>query len=192
MSRGPGKAQRVIAEAFRNAPSQTFTVEQLILHVYPEVNRVEKKHRVAVLRAADAICWPMGWARWRSNQQSHSIVYFNMLDLHSYATGLLQFRHGPLFCTPDWIGNEAELAGRAIAAQAIVDEGKALIGYLAYEARDMPFWPRHVEIYRAYAANDEAKALALVAALYRTPKGRRAWPQLAWFLGFQPQVPEAA
>ena len=192
MSRGPGRAQRVIAEAFRSAPSQTFTVEQLILRVYPGVNRAEKKHRVAVLRAADAICWPMGWARWRSNQQSNLIVYFNMLDLRSYATGLIQFRHGPLVCIPDWIEDEAELARRAIVAQAIVDEGKVLIGHLADVARDMPLWPRQVEIYQAYAANDDAKALALVAAFYRTWEGRRAWPQLAWFLGFQPQMPEAA
>jgi hypothetical protein len=60
MSRGPGKIQRRIAEVLRAAPGGVFTVEDLAYECYgladqPGGATVEKKHRVAVLRALYAM-----------------------------------------------------------------------------------------------------------------------------------------
>src|SRR3954470_13729303 len=52
MSHGPGRVQRNIEDLFQNNPSATFTTEDLVACAYPGRNRVEKSHRVAVLRAA--------------------------------------------------------------------------------------------------------------------------------------------
>jgi hypothetical protein len=61
MSRGPGKIQRAIEAAFRAEPDNAFLLSEMCERVYPGVNRIEKKHRVAVARAVRAIpqlgCW---------------------------------------------------------------------------------------------------------------------------------------
>ena len=55
MSRGPGRIERAIAAILDGEPNNAFTTEDLCERVYPGVNRVEKKHRVAVLRAANKL-----------------------------------------------------------------------------------------------------------------------------------------
>jgi hypothetical protein len=56
MSRGPGRIGRLIAEAFDTAErGKRFTTAELCRLVYPGIDRVENKHRVAVLRAAHSI-----------------------------------------------------------------------------------------------------------------------------------------
>ena len=55
MSRGPGRIERAIAAILDAEPDNAFTTEDLCERVYPGVNRVEKKHRVAVLRAANKL-----------------------------------------------------------------------------------------------------------------------------------------
>jgi hypothetical protein len=55
MSKGPGHVSRAIEAALEAEPDNAFTIEDLCDRVYRGVNRVEKKHRVAVLRAAKAI-----------------------------------------------------------------------------------------------------------------------------------------
>jgi hypothetical protein len=52
MSKGPGRVSRAIEAALEAEPDNAFTVEDLCDRVYRGINRVEKKHRVAVLRAA--------------------------------------------------------------------------------------------------------------------------------------------
>jgi len=49
MSRGPGRIERAIEQAFSADPEATHTIDDLALAA--GLNRVEKKHRVAVLRA---------------------------------------------------------------------------------------------------------------------------------------------
>lgn len=51
MSKGPGRIQRAIADAFDRDPDNALTIEDICTHAYPGINRVEKKHRVAVIRA---------------------------------------------------------------------------------------------------------------------------------------------
>jgi hypothetical protein len=52
MSRGLGRVGRAIKAVFEAAPDDAFTVEELCRLIYPGISQVEKKHRVAVIRAA--------------------------------------------------------------------------------------------------------------------------------------------
>jgi hypothetical protein len=66
MSKGAGRIERAIVEAFVAEPDNAFTVEDLCDCVYRGVNRVEKKHRVAVLRAMKKMAsngHDVGWLR---------------------------------------------------------------------------------------------------------------------------------
>jgi hypothetical protein len=51
MSRGPGKIERAIETILNRAPAKAFTTEALCKKIY-KVKRVERKHRIAVRRAA--------------------------------------------------------------------------------------------------------------------------------------------
>src|SRR6516225_6738775 len=101
MSRGPGRIQRAIEAVFSNSPTETFTVEELAVIVYPGINRVEKKHRVAILRAAYASLDRTGWGAFGSARPGRHTVFFNWLDVRSYATArmrsdFLYYMHSPL------------------------------------------------------------------------------------------------
>ena len=91
MSRGPGRIEQAIAALLDAEPDNAFTTEELCERVYPGVNRVEKKHRVAVLRAANKLikrrdntdcmrCGNLGGTR----------VYFNLDNVMSYAMARLK------------------------------------------------------------------------------------------------------
>ncbi|MDH4990846.1 hypothetical protein QEZ48_08380 [Aquamicrobium lusatiense] len=87
MSRGPGKIERAV-EALLNAnPRRTFTGEEMALACYPGLNRVEKKHKVSVLRAANKVADRLRWASDRVWNSNSSIIFFNPLDLRSFAVG---------------------------------------------------------------------------------------------------------
>jgi hypothetical protein len=60
MSRGPGRIEHAIEAVFTAAPDDAYTTEDLIDRAYPGLDRVEKKHRVAVLRAAKKVCNRIG------------------------------------------------------------------------------------------------------------------------------------
>jgi hypothetical protein len=97
MSRGPGRIERAIAAILDGEADNAFTTEDLCERVYSGVNRVEKKHRVAVLRAVNKLvkrrdntgcmrCENLGGTR----------VYFNIDNVMSYAMAQLktdQFNH---------------------------------------------------------------------------------------------------
>jgi hypothetical protein len=91
MSRGPGRIERAIAAILDGEADNAFTTEDLCDRVYPGVNRVEKKHRVAVLRAANKLvkrrdntgcmrCENLGGTR----------VYFNIDNVMSHAMACLK------------------------------------------------------------------------------------------------------
>jgi hypothetical protein len=65
----------------------TFTVEELAALAYPGVNCVEKKHRVAVRRAADKVAAREWWTKSPSDRPGQPIVYFNLLNHRGYAIG---------------------------------------------------------------------------------------------------------
>jgi hypothetical protein len=55
MSRGPGRVQRAIEAVFQAEPDNAFLLSELCERVYRGLNRVEKKHRIAVARAVKGI-----------------------------------------------------------------------------------------------------------------------------------------
>ncbi len=66
MSKGLGGIQRRILEIAASAENHAWTVTQLCELIYPGINRVEKKHRVAVLER---------FARWIYLRCGQSIKY---------------------------------------------------------------------------------------------------------------------
>lgn len=104
MSKGPGRIERAIQAAFAAEPDNAFTTEDLIDRVYPGANRAERKHRVAVTRAAKQTCERLaeqGW-RWASSESlGRRLVFYNMYDVQSYAMGRLKTDSYPRYRNTD-------------------------------------------------------------------------------------------
>ena len=63
MSRGPRNIERKVMEIFTNNPNQFFGVGKLCSMIWPGINRVEHKHRVSVIRAAERITNKSNWTK---------------------------------------------------------------------------------------------------------------------------------
>jgi hypothetical protein len=90
MSRGPGRIERAIAAILDAEPDNAFTVEDLCRRIYG-IERVEKRHRVAVLRAAATL----GKRRdtldsMPSDAAGGTRIYFNIDNVMSYAMARLK------------------------------------------------------------------------------------------------------
>jgi hypothetical protein len=90
MSMGPGRIEHVIAEAFSANHASIYTVEMLATLAYPGANRIEKKHRVAILRAGENACRRPGSSWWRTGHigtyiAGTPIVFYNECDIRSYS-----------------------------------------------------------------------------------------------------------
>jgi hypothetical protein len=91
MSRGPGRIERAIAAILDGEADNAFTTEDLCERVYPGVNRVEKKHRVAVLRAANKLVKRRdNTGCMRCENLGSTRVYFNIDNVMSYAMARLK------------------------------------------------------------------------------------------------------
>jgi hypothetical protein len=80
VSTGPGRVMRAIKTAFDRSPSATFTVADLARIVYPDAKRIERKHRVAIIRALNTgsrsgTSFP-GWAS-KKAYSSRTMIYYN-------------------------------------------------------------------------------------------------------------------
>lgn len=89
MSRGAGRVQRIIEEAF-SVPEKSYTLLDLFRYAYPEAECLEKKHQVAIKRAAAKVCLKTGWKTWRRDTRGGGYIYYNPCDLISYATARLK------------------------------------------------------------------------------------------------------
>lgn len=89
MSRGAGRVQRIIEEAF-SVPEKSYTLLDLFRYAYPEAEDLEKKHQVAIKRAAAKVCLKTGWKTWRRDTRGRGYVYYDPCDLISYATARLK------------------------------------------------------------------------------------------------------
>jgi hypothetical protein len=69
------------------------SVDDLVSVAYQGINRVEKKHRVATIRAADKVAARIGWACRQAEMAGHPLVYYNLYDVRSYTIGTV-VRHG--------------------------------------------------------------------------------------------------
>jgi hypothetical protein len=91
MSKGPGRVSRAIETALEAEPDNAFTVEDLCDRVYRGINRVEKKHRVSVLRAAKAIVARRAEIGLMTSEGlGGTLVVFNRCQVLSYAMARLK------------------------------------------------------------------------------------------------------
>jgi hypothetical protein len=89
MSRGPGRIERTIRALMVANPDLAFTTDWLCCQLFA-TSRVEKKHRISVLRAIHRIiAVDPDWSLMRR----HCCVPFNQADLQSYATAFF-IAHG--------------------------------------------------------------------------------------------------
>lgn len=156
MSRGPGRVERAIEMAFEASPDAAFSVADLGPVAYPGLNRVEKRHRVAIIRAADRVAARHWWAKLISERPGGEIIYCNTLNVRSYALGRSRadfcFNNLPLEVIVRLI--EAPIPGDPYAYRSrwdLVRPGGA--------------WWRHVEIAKARKAGDLDEANRIGAEL---------------------------
>ena len=91
MSRGAGKIERAIAHLFQTDVDDAYTVEDLAERVYTTAETIEKKHRVAIIRAGKKICQRSpDWTWYIGENRGNTLVFFNLYNTLSYATARLK------------------------------------------------------------------------------------------------------
>jgi hypothetical protein len=86
MSRGPGRIERAIRALFDAHPDEAFVTDELCEHCYPEVRPIERKHQVAVLRAAKQVIeHDPDWTAWQIGKQGNAWVFCNRDSVTSRA-----------------------------------------------------------------------------------------------------------
>src|ERR1700744_5497457 len=94
MSRGPGRVERAIKAAFDAEPNRVFTTEYLCTHVYAGATKIEKKHRVSLIRAAKRVLQrEHGWRMPRTHMPVAPFLFFNEAVEHSEIAGPHGLRH---------------------------------------------------------------------------------------------------
>lgn len=78
MSRGPGRIERAIKGAFDAEPQRVFTTDELCAQVFAGAPRIEKKHRVSLIRAAKrVIAREENWRMARARMPGAPLVFFS-------------------------------------------------------------------------------------------------------------------
>ena len=97
MSRGPGRVERAIKAAFEAEPTRVFTTEYLCTHVYAGATRIEKKHRVSLIRAAKRVVQrEPNWRMTRTHMPGAPFLFFNeAVNEHADIAGPHGLRHMP-------------------------------------------------------------------------------------------------
>ena len=135
MSRGLGKIGRVVEAAFAAEPDNAFTVDELCHRAYPGINRIEKRHRVAVLHAAKK----RPNTDWRPAESLGGMLVFYIPDnVMSYAMGRLKMDR----CNCGY-WERSRTSDTELAAQ--LHEGG---DYHEYIIEDGAWWC-HVEMFKA-------------------------------------------
>jgi hypothetical protein len=91
MSRGPGWVEQKVEAVFKANGDNAFTTDDLCRRVYRPRSRkalpIEKKHRVAVIRAAKRVAERMGWTWLMSWGRGGTLVFADACNVMSYAMG---------------------------------------------------------------------------------------------------------
>jgi hypothetical protein len=96
MSRGPGRVERAIKAAFDAEPTRVFTTEYLCTHVYAGAIKIEKKHRVSLIRAAKRVLQrEHSWRMTRTHMPGAPFLFFNDAVEHADIAGPHGLRHMP-------------------------------------------------------------------------------------------------
>jgi hypothetical protein len=80
MSKGLGHVQRTILAMIEADPHGAWTVEEICRRVYPDASDVEKKHRVAAIRALQRMKLPGTWVLNCLDRQGREYCIFDSCD----------------------------------------------------------------------------------------------------------------
>src|SRR5690242_2974162 len=88
MSRGPGRIERAIRQLFDAHPDLAFVTDELAEHCYPDARPIERKHQVAVLRAAHKVVEDdPDWRIWKIVGMGCGYAFVNVCNVQSYVIG---------------------------------------------------------------------------------------------------------
>ena len=174
MSRGHGIVQRAILAAFAAEPNNAFLLSELCERVYSGRNRIEKKHRNAVARAARAI---PSIDHMRRETLGSELVFYDPLNVMSYAMARLKsdsLGPGAAYRNKDyrpikqkiWRGHDVTSWRRYdISSDQIFREMLAPGGnYHRYVVEGGAWW-RHTEMHKARARGDGETVARLQAEM---------------------------
>ena len=85
MSRGPGRIQRAIYALIAGDEHGAWLVSDICKHEYSQIDRIEKKHQVAVNRALSSMTLPEPWEAGYSGSRGNMRVLYNARDAESRA-----------------------------------------------------------------------------------------------------------
>jgi hypothetical protein len=89
-----GRVGRAIREHLVAHPDEAFTTEHLCAVCYPDAPVIERKHRVAVIRAADKVLTgDPDWRSDRSSRRGQTVILYNAASVMSTAMAQV-LRHG--------------------------------------------------------------------------------------------------
>lgn len=160
MSKGPGRIERAIEESLVGNPDQAPTTEELCEVAYPGLNQVEKKHRVAVIRAAKNVCLRVpGWGYSISEAHGGTLIWWNRFSVTSYA--LLKIKK-------DWLARYRSNDPRIPPSNRLTPEqARSMIepgGKYHHEVVAGGHWHRHVRLWTIERDGDTSpEALAFKA-----------------------------
>jgi hypothetical protein len=153
MSKGPGRVERIIEEAFKGNPDGYFTVKDLCRLAFACWSRPSKSQRVAVLRAAKNVAARLYWVRFYTSERGSEVVYANGLSLRSYGLGRVCAQVGANGCGSDIQGKL--LRGRELIFYQLNND------YAKGKMKPGGEWWLDVERNKALASGDEAHAAEL-------------------------------
>src|SRR5215469_10407302 len=94
MSKGPGRVERAISALFDAEPDSAFTTEELCERIYPGA-AIEKKHRVAVIRAAKNLMVRRPEVIWlRGRGLGKTLILCRRDNFASFALGFIKSDEG--------------------------------------------------------------------------------------------------
>jgi hypothetical protein len=89
---GSEEIERAVTSAFTDNPDGAFSTDDLCDQIYLGLNRVERKHRAAVIAIAKKVCGRLGenWDWMRSESRGGMLVFWNRVSVTSYALARLK------------------------------------------------------------------------------------------------------
>lgn len=168
MGKGPGRIELAIEAAFDAAPDDAFTTSELCQLAYPGINAVEKKHRVAVLRAVYAVMERRHWVRaLKSEGLGGGRVFFDSRNVMAYAMA-----HGKADAEYEFTDSRKP-AGRKKTALDLRRELEPGGRYHKHIIAGGAWW-EHVQSWRAEADAVQAGDDAAVEAVLEQRAARKA------------------
>jgi soluble cytochrome b562 len=161
-----GRLERAIRDAFAAHPDETFITDELAWRCYPDAASIERKHRVAVLRAVSKVLAtrPGDDADWRGRYASglgNILILYNAASVQS--TAMARHRRGYINASRQW------LAERTREDQKALTEAESEVGAHAVMRYGTPEEKRLVSDRREALQQLQAAKLSVAAAVAKHP-----------------------